>query len=671
MMILRRAVLAALITISGQAWSAPPLSGIEFENFDRSVRAQDDLFHAINGNWVKKTEIPADKSSWGAFAILRERSDERTRLILEDARQGKLKGADARKIGDLYASFMNEAAIEKTGLAPLAGDLARISAIADKSALIDYFALTRREINLGPLTFQVVPDPHDSRSHIVTFSQSGLALPDRDYYLQDDPRFVNARAAYRAYLTTLLRLAGYDKADERAGRVLDLETRLAKIQWDRVADRDPKKTDNPVEQADLATRIGGIDWKRYLASAGLTGAGKVNIEQPSYFTALGKEIDSIDLETWKTYLAAAQLNAYAPYLPHAFADAAFQLYGKTLMGQAEEGPRWKRAVKLANAVLGEAIGKHYVARHFPARNKARMEAMVDHLIKAYGESIDTAEWMTPATRAMARAKLAKYTVKIGYPSVWRDYSSLNIEAGELIGNIKAGQGYAYRRMMAKIGKSVDRQEWLMTPQTVNAYYNPLQNEIVFPAAILQPPFFNVEADDAVNYGGIGSVIGHEISHGFDDQGSRFDGDGNLKDWWTAEDRQRFDALGEKLVAQYGAVEPVPGRKINGKLTLGENIADLSGLQIAYKAWRLSLGGKPSPTIDGLSGDKRFFIGFTQIWRAKIRDAAQLTLLVSDPHSPSYYRPIGAAMNSEAFHEAFDVHPGDRMFKPQNERIRIW
>ncbi len=666
----RLTLLAGLVASSLQA-TAFPVSGIEFENFDRSVRIQDNLYLAVNGTWIKKTAIPADKSSWGAIAQLRDQSDRQVRALLDDAASGKLKGSDARKISDLYKSFMNEEAIERAGLASLRPDLAAIESIGNRQELITAFATAQRDLGRSPLAFNVVQDSHDANRYQVSIGQSGLALPDRDYYLLNDARFVRAREAYQTYLTTLFRLAGYDTPEQRATAVLALETRLARIQWSRVDNRDARKTDNPLPTRALATQLPGIDWATWLAASALDNTAQVNIRQPSYLIALGKEITASDLAIWKDYLLAGKLSAAAPYLPKAFADAHFALFGKVLQGQQEPAARWQRGVQLVNSLMGEAVGKYYVARHFPAKDKARMETLVANLLQAYRQSIDTIDWMSPETKQQAQAKLAKYTVKIGYPDTWRDYGSLHVQPDDPLANLKAGTAFNVQYMMNKLGKPVDRQEWGMSPQTVNAYYSPQKNEIVFPAAILQAPFFNSKADDAVNYGAIGAVIGHEISHGFDDQGSHFDGDGNLKDWWSAADREHFDALSRKLIAQYSAVEPVKGQPINGRLTLGENIADLSGLQIAYQAYRLSLGGKAPPTIDGLSGDKRFFIGFAQAWRSRVREEALVSQLVSDPHSPSSYRPIGAAINSDAFHKAFGIQPGDGMYKPESERIRIW
>ncbi|HEY9101987.1 M13 family metallopeptidase [Chitinimonas sp.] len=647
-------------------------SGIDKQHFDPAVRIQDNLYLAVNGGWQKTAEIPADRTWSGAFSDLRDLSEARVREIVEQAAGRAATDPEAKRIADFYQSFMDEAAVEKTGLAPLQPLLAELAGINDKAALTSQFGkLQRLGVSL-PFNIGVNVDAKDSSRYLLDVGQNGLGLPDRDYYLQKDARMVKARAAYVSYLQTLFTLAGNDAATakKKAAAVMALETKLAKVQWSTVQNRDPEKTYNKLDLAGLTKTAPQFDWQAFVAATG-TGVTEVNLNQPSYAQNAAKLIAGESVAVWRDYLVARTLDRYSPVLTKAFVDANFAFHQQAIAGAKEIKPRWKRGVALIESNLGEDVGKQYVARYFPAEAKAKMDTLVGNLIKAYAQSIDKLAWMSPATKAQAQEKLSKYAVKIGYPSKWRDYSGLEVKAGDLIGNFTRGAEFAYRYDIGHLGKPVDRSEWGMTPQTVNAYYNPNMNEIVFPAAILQPPFFDANADDAVNYGGIGAVIGHEISHGFDDQGSRFDGNGNMREWWQDPDRKAFSGLTARLVSQYNGYSPLQGRFVNGQLTLGENIADLSGLQIAYKAYHLSLEGKDAPVMDGYSGDQRFFIGFAQVWREKVREQARLQWLVIDPHSPSNFRAVGAAVNSDAFHAAFGTKPGDGMFKPEAERIRIW
>ncbi|WP_374350961.1 M13 family metallopeptidase [Chitinimonas sp.] len=647
-------------------------SGIDKSNFDPSVRIQDNIYKAVNGGWEKRTEIPADQTRWGAFLELRDLSEQRVRTLVEGAGK-QANDANARQIAALYASFMNEAQVEKLGIEPLKPWLAKVDAINSQADLVKVLgALQQQGVRL-PLNIGVGLDAKDSSRYLLGARQGGLGVPDRDYYLVDDPRFVKAREAYLNYLTSLFTLAGSKKeaAASQAAAVVALETRLAKLQWSRVENRDPQKTYNKMDRAGLKALTPNLDWTAFLEAAGASAASEVDIGQPTYFKALDGMLGSESLAVWKDYLRARVLDHFAPVLPSAFVEASFAYHDQALAGAKENRPRWKRGVALVEANLGESVGKLYAAQYFPASAKARMEELVGNLMKAYGQSIDKLGWMSPATKAAAKEKLAHYGVKIGYPNKWRDYSALTLNSDDLFGNFVRGAQFAHRFDLARLGKPVDRDEWFITPQTVNAYYSAEMNEIVFPAAILQPPFFNASADDAVNYGGIGSVIGHEISHGFDDQGSQFDARGNLRNWWQEDDRKAFSSVTERLVTQYDQYMPIPNRHVNGKLTLGENIADLSGLQIAYKAYQLSLGDKPAKVMDGFTGEQRFFIGFSQVWRSKVREERALQMLSSDVHAPSEFRPIGAAVNSDAFVAAFGVKPGDGMFKPEQERIRIW
>ncbi|WGG50334.1 M13 family metallopeptidase [Rugamonas sp. DEMB1] len=656
--------------------STPALSsGIETQYIDPAVRAQDDFFLHLNGQWLKSAEIPADKSSWGSFAKLRDDTLPQLRAIVEAAQQDKNKkaGSDAQKIGDLYASFMDEKKLDSMGIKPLTGELSAIRSLKDKKGLPALIAHLAQIGVPGPYGVYVSQDARESTKYAVGISQGGLGLPDRDYYLKkDDAKLVAVLAKYQAHVETMLKLAGDKNAAASAQAVVALETALAEVQWTKVANRDPVKRYNKMSIDKLAELAPGYDWKHALAAAGVASkTDYVIVNQPSYLAALDKLVAQTELAGWKAYLEWKLVHDAAPYLSKPFADANFAFYGTVVSGVTEQEPRWKRGVHLVEAVLGESLGKLYVAQHFPPERKARMEALVKNLLASYQQSIDTLDWMSPETKKEAQAKLAKFTPKIGYPNKWRDYSRLAIGRGDLAGNTLRAAHFEYRRMVDKLGKPVDREEWGMTPQTVNAYYNSGKNEIVFPAAILQPPFFDARADDAVNYGAIGAVIGHEISHGFDDKGSQSDGDGNLRDWWSKADRANFKAKTDALVKQYSGYSPLPGYHVNGELTLGENIADNSGIAIAYKAYKLSLGGKAAPVIDGLSGDQRFYMGFGQVWRSKMREQQQIVQIKTDPHSPGQFRANGTMMNQNGFYEAFDVKQGDKMYLAPEQRVIIW
>ena len=559
------------------------LSGIDLQYVDKSVRPQDDLYRHLNGKWLDSFQIPADKGSYGSFSYLYDITQEQLRGIVEGlggAGAGMGVGAgtgdpEARKIADLYASFMDEARLETLGLKPLQGEFAAIDALSDKSGIPALVAHMNRIGAGAPYAFSVNQDARNSLQYAVIVRQSGLGLPDRDYYLKDDAKLKDAREKYLAHVAKMLGMAGVADAQSDAKAILDLETALAQVQWTRVENRDPIKTYNKTVIADLAKLMPGYDWLSYLKASEV--AGKVDaviINQPSYMSSLDKLMTETPLGVWKAYFKWHVLSAAAPFLSKAFVDERFAFTGTVLSGIPENRARWKRGMSLIDQALGEALGKLYVAKYFPPQNKARMEALIANMLDAYRRDIETLDWMSPETRKGAQAKLAKLTTKIGYPNVWRDYSTLQISRDDLFGNVERAEEFEYRRDLDKLGKPVDRNEWGMTPQTINAYYNPLMNEIVFPAAILQPPFFNVRADDAVNYGGIVSVIGHEMSHGFDDRGSQYDADGNLHDWFTPEDHAKFKAKTRALVAQYSAYEPVPGFHVNGELTLGENIGEI-------------------------------------------------------------------------------------------------
>lgn len=647
-------------------------SGVDLQWFDNSVRIQDDANLNVNGGWINKTEIPADKSAWGAFYELREATLPQLKGIIEKAAANN-DSPDAQKIADLYNSFLDEAAIDALGLNPITADLAKIDALTDKQQIPALIAQFGRVGASAPYEFAVHQDAKDSTKYIVDIGQGGLGLPDRDYYLKDDDaKLKDIRTKYQAHIVQILTLSGDENAAANAKSIIALETAIAKIHWTKVENRDPVKTYNRVELNALATLAPGYDWDAYLTASNIKG--KVDylvVSQPSYLTGFSKLFKATPLPVWKTYFRWHLLSNYAPYLSKNFSDENFAFYGTALRGIPQPEPRWKRAVKLEEGAVGELLGKLYVAQYFPPENKARMEKLVSNLLLAYRSSIDTLEWMSPETKKEAQAKLATFNPKIGYPNKWIDYTSLTLTKNDLIGNINRASQFEYDRNLNKLGKPIDRDEWGMTPQTVNAYYNPELNEIVFPAAIMQPPFFNINADDAVNYGAIGAVIGHEISHGFDDQGSQYDGLGNLRDWWTKEDHEKFAAKTAQLIKQYSAFSPVPGYPVNGELTLGENIADNSGLAIAYKAYLLSLNGKPSPVIDGYTGEQRFYIGFTQVWRSKTREQEAISRIKSDPHSPPQFRVLGTLKNQPGFYQAFGITETDKMFLPAAERVIIW
>nr|WP_206076902.1 M13-type metalloendopeptidase [Massilia horti] len=670
--------MAAFASAADNVHTAAPVaavSGIDTQYIDPAVRPQDDFFEHLNGKWLKATEIPSDKASWGTFMKLRDDTLPQLRGIIEADAQSphKKAGTDAQKIGDLYTSFMDEKKLEALGYKPLTGELQRIRALKDKKGVPALIAHLAQIGVTTPYGIGVAQDAKESTKYAAYIRQSGLGMPDRDYYLKaDDKRMAETRAKYEQHVATILALAGDKDAQAKAKAILAFETDLAQAQWTKVELRDPEKSYNKIEVAKLSELTPGYDWKAALAAVGIGNkVDYVIVGQPSYLSGLNQILNNTDIETLKAYFQWQLLREYSPFLSKAFVDANFAFYGATLTGVTENRPRWKIGVSTVEGAMGEAVGRQYVEKYFPAERKARMEVLVKNLLAAYKESIDNLDWMGPETKKQAQDKLAKFTPKIGYPNKWRDYSKLTIRADDLVGNVMRASTFAYNRNISKLGKPIDREEWGMTPQTVNAYYNSRLNEIVFPAAILQPPFFNMEADDAVNYGAIGAVIGHEIGHGFDDKGSQSDGDGNLRNWWTAEDRANFKAKTDMLVAQYNAFSPLPGYNVNGELTLGENIGDNSGLSIAYKAYKISLGGKPAPVIDGLTGDQRFFMGFGQVWRTKMREQQQIVQVKTDPHSPGQFRANGTLRNQPAFYEAFGVKEGDKMYLAPKDRVTIW
>ncbi len=670
---------AALLYGCGKSAEAPkieaaPVSGIGAATIDAAVRPQDDTYRYMNGKWLDSFEIPADKARYGAFTKLADDSEAHLHELIEAAAANAeaKPGSEPQQVGDLYKSFMDEAAVETTGLKAIESTLTTIDALPDKSSIAGVMA-TLAVIGIGsPFVPFVHQDNKDSTKYVVDLYQYGLGLPDRDYYLKDTDKYRDSREKYLAHVEKMLSLAGDKDAPAKAKAVFALETALAKAQWDKVENRDPVKTYNKVELTKLDALAPGFDFKVWLTAAGMAGKfDYVIVSQPTYITAFAKLLESTPLDTWKAYFRWRVIAELAPYLSKAFVDENFAFYGTSLRGIPENRPRWKRGVELVETSMGEALGKLYVDKYFPPAHKARMEVLVKNLQEAYKQSIDTLAWMGPETKKEAQAKLAKFDPKIGYPNKWKDYSKLVISGKDLVGNVARANAWRYQFDLAKLGTPIDREEWGMTPQTVNAYYNPEKNEIVFPAAILQPPFFNAAADDAVNYGGIGAVIGHEISHGFDDQGSQYDGDGNLRQWFSESDLKNFKAKTTALIAQYAAYEPVKGYHVNGELTLGENVADNSGLAIAYKAYKLSLGGKEAPVIDGLSGDQRFYLGWAQVWQSKEREAETIRRLTVDPHSPPAVRGNATLVNQAGFYQAFGVKEGDKMYVEPEKRVSIW
>jgi putative endopeptidase len=653
----------------------PLVSGLDLSAMDKSVRAQEDLYDYANGHWLKTTAIPDDRTYVAVATVLIDKNQDELRDLIEAAAEDSAApaGSEARKIGDLYASFMDEAAVAAAGLGALKEEFARIAALKSKSELPTLFAHLNRIGVSTPYGIGVSPDLRDTTRNAVGVDQDGLGMPDRDYYLRDDdPRLLDIRGRYVKAVEKLLALAGQPDAAAQAKAVLALETRMAKAQWTRTELRDPVKTYNKTALTALDALSPGYHWQPYLAEVGVAGkTDYVIIGEPSYFKAFGEMLKTEPLSTWQSYLRWHLLSEFAGLLPKDFVAANFEFYGTALRGTPQIRPRWKRAVTLVAGGMGFALGKLYVARYFPPATKARIEKLVDTLLSAYHQDVTQLDWMGPDTRKQALDKLAHLNRKIGYPDKWRDYSGLVIRRDDLIGNYLRANEWEFRYQLGKLGQPVDRDEWLMTPQTVNAYYRPDLNEIVFPAAYLQPPYFDPKSDDAANYGAIGATIGHEMSHGFDDQGSQFDASGNLRDWWTQEDHARFAAKTAALVAQYAAFEALPGYPVNGKLTLGENIADNSGLAVAYKAYRLSLNGHEAPVIDGFTGDQRFFLAFAQTWRAKVRDKQSIEWLKSDPHSPFAARGSLPVSNQDPFYEAFGVKPGDRMYLPPDQRVHIW
>jgi putative endopeptidase len=650
-------------------------SGLDLSHIDPTVRPQDDLFRFMNGKWLTESEIPEDRASDGAFYWLYEQAEKQVKqIILDQAAAKAAPGSNAQKIGDLYNSFMDEARIEQLGITPIEKDLAAAQTITSRGEFLQRLG-EFEERGLSGLFYKFVStDNKDSTKNIIYLGQAGLSLPDEAYYREGE--YQGIRDAFLLHVQKIFELADIENAQAQAKQVLEIETLIAACHWDQVKDRDAELTYNKKSFAELTSLAPDFDWQLWITSSQTPSRvlEQVVVRQPSYFEGLSKLLASFDLPRWRSWLTWHLISGASPYLSSKFVDENFAFYGTTLSGIPKLKDRWKRGVGLVEGSLGEAVGQIYVQRHFGEDAKTKMVELVANLIKAYRVSIEGLSWMSQETKERAYVKLEKFTPKIGYPDKWRDYSKLSISPDDLIGNLAQIAKFSQDYEFAKIGKPVDKSEWFMTPQTVNAYYNPGMNEIVFPAAILQPPFFDVTADDyAANYGGIGAVIGHEIGHGFDDQGSKYDGDGNLVNWWSDDDRGEFEKRTKKLIDQYNQLSPevAPDVKVNGALTVGENIGDLGGLTIAYKAYQISLAGKQPPVADGYTGWQRFFMGWAQVWRSKYRSEEAKRRIAIDPHSPAEFRCNQIASNLDEFYQAFNVGEKDRHFMPHNERVRIW
>ncbi|MBE1160517.1 M13 family metallopeptidase [Dyella acidiphila] len=682
---------AAVLGAIGSLMAAPPAApaakssgpdiGIDLKGVDHSVLPGNNFFDYANGTWLKTAQIPADRSSTGTFLQVYELAEKRSSEMIRSIAAGHAAaGSNERKIADYYAAYMDEASIEKHGLAPLKDQFAQIDAIKTRDDLAGVLGGEQRAdvdpINdtnfstqnlFGLFVTQGLEDPAHPMAYLL---QGGIALPSRDYYLSQDAQMAGFRAKYQTYVASLLKLAGTADAEAQAKAIVALETKIAQAQESLVDSQDVHKANNVWSMADFAQKAPGLNWSAYFKAAGLADQSHIDVWQPSATTAIAKLVASESLDTWKQLLRFHALNETSPLLPKAYADLSFGFYGTTLQGVPKQRDRWKRAVGATNTDLGDAVGQIYVQRYFPASSKAKMQEMVKNIIAAFADRVDTLAWMTPATRAKAKEKLQTLRVGVGYADTWRSYASLDVKPDDALGNHERAVALEYQHQLAKLHQPVDRGEWWMTPQTVNAVNLPLQNALNFPAAILQPPFFDPKADDAANYGAIGAVIGHEISHSFDNTGADFDAQGKLENWWTPQDAAHFQAATQKLVKQFDQYEALPGLHVNGQQTLGENIADVSGLTVAYAAYHKSLGGKPAAVVDGLTGDQRFFLAFGQAWRFKIRDAALRQELAVDVHAPAMFRAL-TVRNIDGWYDAFNVKPGEKLYLAPDDRVKIW
>ena len=658
-------------TTTARAPAAIGAWGVDLAARDLNVQPGNDFFRYANGTWLANTPIPADRTRWGTFDMLREKSDTDQRVIIEEvALAGGQPGSIQQKIADYYNSFLNQEAIDAAGMAPVQGELAQIAALRTHEETIRLIATPGIAVN-SPIAVFVGLDERNPDRYVTNMSHAGLGLPEREYYRRTDGEFPNIRSEYVAHIERTLTLAGLDNAGRRAQAVMALETQIAERHWPIADRRDRSRTYNLKTRAEVRALAPRFPWDAAFEAAGLGQAQEVVISELSAMGPLAELFMATPVNTWKSYLSYHLIRSNAAVLPKNVDDEVFNFYGKTLNGQPQQRERWKRAVQAVNGSLGEAVGQIYVQRHFPAEAKAQMLALVENLRTAYGQRIDSSTWMSAETKVVAREKLATFRPKIGYPDRWKDFSELEVRSGDAYGNAKRQQIFDWNFDLARLSRPTDKDEWFMTPQTVNAYYNPVFNEIVFPAAILQPPFFDPNADPAVNYGAIGGVIGHEMGHGFDDQGAKSDAHGVLRDWWNANDVAAFTAVTDRLVAQYDAFSPLEGINVNGRLTLGENIGDNGGLQVALHAYNLSLNGAPAPVLDEMSGEQRFFLGWAQAWRQNIRDAALRNQILSDPHSPAVYRCNGTVRNMDAWYAAFNVQPGDALYLAPDQRVTVW
>ena len=657
---------------SPQAESKPEIGswGFDLAGMDEMTKPGDSFFTYANGSWLGAHEIPADRTSWGSFQMLAVKSEEQLHDLIEHLPEDAPSGSSAQKVRDYYSAYLDTSAIEAKGLEPARDGLDAIAAATDHKAIIELMA--RPELGLlAPISVGVTIDEKQPDRYIAAVGQSGLGLPDREYYLADSPAYAELRAEYKAHIARVFSLIGQSNADAEAGSVLALETQIAQRHWPVAKRRERELTYNLRKREQLSEESGDFPWDTLLTAAGLAGEEEFVIAELDAVQAIARFFRSVPLETWAAYCRYHYVIAHASLLPEAFDSENFDFYGRTLNGQKEPRARWRRAIAATNGGLGEAVGELYVAEHFPARNKQLMLKLVEDLRSAYSTRIQDLKWMSESTKQAAQRKLKTFRPKIGYPDKWKDYSALEVRAGDAFGNATRAAVWSWLDDLAHLGRPTDRDEWFMTPQTVNAYYNSVFNEIVFPAAILQPPFFDPNADPALNYGAIGGVIGHEMGHGFDDQGAKSDESGVLRTWWQPEDEEAFGQLVDKLVAQYDAYEPLPGLHINGQLTVGENIGDLGGLTVAYAAYRASLKGAQAPVLDGLTGDQRFFLGWAQVWRQLVRDESLRNQLMSDPHSPAAFRVNGVVRNVDAWYEAFDVKADDPLWLAPEERVHIW
>jgi putative endopeptidase len=668
---------ATAATAAAQPTTAPtkPVRGtfgIDLDGRDAAVKPGDDFFRYAGGTWMATQQLPSDRVRWGSFDALGAKSEADVRAILDElaARTDAPEGSVERKVGDYYATFLDTAAIDALGLAPAETGLAAIAAARTHEDVARLMG--RPDLQLpSPLELDITIDEKNPDRYLVDVSHGGLGLPEREFYLRQDEQFATIRTKYREHVARVLDLAGQPDPQGAAATILALETEIAKLHWPIAQRRDSEKMYNLRTRAELDRLAPAFPWAALLDAAGVGGEREFVLREQDTFGPLGKLFRGTPVASWRTYLAYHYLRGHAAVLPKAFDDEVFDFYGRTLNGQPEQRARWKRGVQSTNGALGEAVGQVYVQRHFSPDAKAKMVQLVENLREAYGRRIDALPWMTPETKRVAHEKLRTFRPKIGYPDRWRDYSALTVRRGDAFGNTVRAAVFDWQRNVARLGHPTDRDEWFMTPQTVNAYYNPVFNEIVFPAAILQAPFFDPAADPAVNYGAIGGVIGHEMGHGFDDQGAKYDPLGVLRSWWHPADEKAFQVLGDRLAAQYGGYEALPGLKLNGRLTLGENIGDVGGVSVALEAYRLSLGGAPAPVLDGITGEQRFFLGWAQVWRELIRDQALRNRVMTDPHSPARFRVNGVVRNVDAWYEAFGVKPGDALYLPPEQRVHIW